>query len=107
MPARRVSSVAALCLASGLAVTAPACAPPPSQPATAPAPPAPIAVDFDALLRGVRFDPASLDMNLDASFGKNGILDADEMALVAAVLAQPTLDLHTSGGVTHAQVRAA
>jgi len=107
MPAIRVSSLAALCVASALAVATPACAPPPSQPATAPAPPAPIAVDFDALLRGVRFDPASLDMNLDASFGKNGILDADEMALVAAVLAQPALDLHTSGGVTHAQVRAA
>lgn len=108
MPAIRVSSLAALCLASALAVAAHACAPPPAVPPTPTPPPAsPIALDVDALLRGVRFDPASLDMNLDASFGKNGILDADEIALVAAILAQPTLDLHASGGVTHAQVRAA
>jgi putative intracellular protease/amidase len=37
----------------------------------------------------------------------NGLLDADEMALVAAVLADPTLDLSARGGVRHAEVRAA
>lgn len=107
MSTSRVSHGAALGLACSLAVLAAACASPPAAPPAAAALPSPVTVDFDALLSGVRFDPATLDMNLDAGFGQNGMLDADEMALVAAILARPSLDLHASGGVAHAQVRAA
>ncbi len=65
------------------------------------------AVDFDAAMRGLNFDPAKVDGNLDVSMKGNGLLDADEMALVAAVLRAPSLDLRPTGGVDHATVRAA
>ena len=65
------------------------------------------AVDFDAALRGLNFNPSTTDGNLDPSSAGNGILDADEMALVAAVLKDPSLDLKAKGGVDHATVAAA
>lgn len=68
---------------------------------------APIAVDFDAALRGVRFDPAKADGNLDATGKANGLLDSDEMALVAQILSTPDLDLSASGGVRSGDVAAA
>lgn len=64
-------------------------------------------VNFDIALKGVKFDPAKVDGNLDASGKANGLLDADEMALVAKVLNDPRLDLRGSGGVDHARVQAA
>ena len=66
-----------------------------------------VAVDFDAAMRGLNFNPGSTDGNLDTSAAGNGILDADEMALVAAVLQDPSLDFKTRGGVDHASVAAA
>ncbi|MCC6990407.1 MAG: DJ-1/PfpI family protein [Acidobacteria bacterium] len=63
--------------------------------------------DFDGAMRGLGFDPVRTDANLDTSEKGNGIPDADEMALVAAVLATPSLDLRASGGVDHQSVRAA
>jgi putative intracellular protease/amidase len=65
------------------------------------------AADFDAAMRGLGFNPGTTDGNLDASSAGNGILDADEMALVAAILQNPTLDLKSKGGVDHASVVAA
>jgi putative intracellular protease/amidase len=72
-------------------------------------PPAPAAgaVDFDVAMKGLRFDPAKADGNLDAKGKANGLLDADEMALVAAVLNNPTLDLRASGGVDYQSTAAA
>lgn len=67
----------------------------------------PASMDFDAAMRGLNFNPASTDGNLDTSAAGNGILDADEMALVAAVLQDPSLDLKSKGGVDHASVAAA
>lgn len=61
-------------------------------------------VDFDEALRGLRFDPGTVDGNLDATNAGNGILDADELALVSAILANPELDLRERGGVDHASV---
>ncbi|MEQ1908346.1 MAG: DJ-1/PfpI family protein [Vicinamibacterales bacterium] len=69
--------------------------------------PAPVTVDFDAAMKGLRFDPATVDANLDASDKGNGMLDADELALVSAVLAVPSLNLKTTSGVDPAAVRAA
>lgn len=77
------------------------------QPATGGESTRPLVVDFDAALRGVKFDPVTLDSNLDPKFAGNGILDSDEMALVASILATPLLDLRRFGGVDHATVRAA
>jgi len=64
-------------------------------------------VDFDAAMRGLNFAPATLDGNLDATMSGNGILDADEMALVSAILADTKFDLSKRGGVDHASVAAA
>lgn len=63
--------------------------------------------DFDGAMRGLGFDPVRTDANLDTSEKGNGIPDADEMALVAAVLADPALDLRASGGVHYQAVREA
>jgi putative intracellular protease/amidase len=76
-----------------------------TEPATSA--PAASAVDFDAAMRGLKFDPAKADGNLDAKGKANGLLDADEMALVAAVLNLPTLDLRSTGGVDHQTAAAA
>lgn len=64
-------------------------------------------LDFDAALKGLNFPLATTDFNAGASMAGNGLLDADEMALVAAVLAEPALDLSAHGGVRHEDVRAA
>ncbi|MFN7982419.1 MAG: hypothetical protein U0Q11_11215 [Vicinamibacterales bacterium] len=64
-------------------------------------------VDFDAAMSGLRFAPATLDANLDITNKSNGMLDADEMALVAAVLAAPSLNLAATSGVNSAAVRSA
>lgn len=64
-------------------------------------------VDFDAALKGLRFDPAKADGNLDAKGKANGLLDSDEMALAAAVLNTPDLDLRSTGGIDHQTVAAA
>lgn len=66
-----------------------------------------VPVDFDAAMRGLNFNPSTTDGNLDPSSAGNGILDADEMALVAAILNDPSLDLKARGGVDHATVAAA
>lgn len=44
------------------------------------------AVDFDAAMTSLRFKPDAVDANADASGKGNGLLDADELAVVAAVL---------------------
>ncbi|MGE3957226.1 MAG: DJ-1/PfpI family protein [Vicinamibacterales bacterium] len=72
-----------------------------AQPAT------PLTVDFDAAMSGLRFDPASVDANLDTTDAGNGMLDADELALVAAILGNPALNLRATAGVNPAAVRAA
>jgi putative intracellular protease/amidase len=61
-------------------------------------------VDFDAAMKGLNFDPAKADGNADLKAGPNGLLDADEMALMGAVLADPKLDLQATGGVDHKAV---
>ena len=68
---------------------------------------APTTVDFDAAMRGLRFDPAKVDANLDGTDAGNGMLDADELALVSAVLAAPSLKPSSAKGVDPAAVRAA
>lgn len=69
--------------------------------------PAALAVDFDAAMNGLRFSPATVDANRDATDAGNGMLDADEMALVSAILANPSLTLTSKGGVDPAAVKAA
>lgn len=78
-------------------------------PLHAPAAAEPINVDFVAVLNGVRFDPVTVDGNGGGGHAVvgNGLLDAAEMALVAAVLRDPSLDLSARGGVRHAEVAAA
>jgi len=66
-----------------------------------------VSVDFDAAMRGLNFSPATLDGNLDATMAGNGIIDADEMALVSAILADPKLDLRSNGGIDHDALAAA
>ncbi|MBK8247073.1 MAG: DJ-1/PfpI family protein [Gemmatimonadetes bacterium] len=63
--------------------------------------------DFDAAMRGLRFAPATTDFNNGAGGGGNGMLDAEEMALITAILRQPAFDLSARGGVTRAKVEAA
>lgn len=75
--------------------------------ATTPALAAPLVVDFDAALKGVNFDPVTVDGNKDKSAAGNGMLDAAEMALVAAVLADESIDFGDKGGASHSAVRAA
>jgi putative intracellular protease/amidase len=68
---------------------------------------APIVVNFDVAMRGLGFDPVTNDANRGASNAPNGIPDGDELALLAAVLASPAMDLRKSGGLHHADIRAA
>jgi putative intracellular protease/amidase len=68
---------------------------------------APITIDFAAALKGVNFDPVSVDGNKDATAAGNGLLDEAEMALVAAILANEALDYSASGGACHTTVCAA
>ncbi len=64
-------------------------------------------VDFDEALRGVQFDPATLDFNGEGQGVGNGVPDAIELALISAVLADANLDFSTDGGVSHDAVYAA
>ena len=66
-----------------------------------------VVVDFNDAMRGLNFASASLDGNLDATMAGNGMVDADEMALIGAILADPKLDLRSKGGVDHGAVAAA
>jgi putative intracellular protease/amidase len=84
-----------------------AMAAPAAFPQKSPATSAAMTIDFDAAMRGLSFNPQTLDGNLDATMAGNGIVDADEMALVGAILADPKLDLKGKGGVDHAAVAAA
>lgn len=63
--------------------------------------------DFDAAMTSLHLAPDHVDGNLDANGGPNGMLDADELALVAEVLNNMSLDLRRTGGVTHEAVIAA
>lgn len=65
-----------------------------------------VSIDFNSVLRGVEFDPASLDFNGEGTAIGNGMLDAAELALVAAVLADPKIDFSETNGVSHDAVYA-
>ena len=65
---------------------------------------APMDVDFTAAIVGVNFNPATLDGNGAERGVGNGLPDAVEMALIAAVLADESIDLSATGGVRHADV---
>ena len=71
------------------------------------APAGAVTVDFDAAMRGLNFAPATTDATPDGAAAGNRMIDADELALLAAILANPSLDLRRGGGVDHASVRAA
>lgn len=64
-------------------------------------------VDFDAALRGLKFKPEKVDGNQGAKGKANGLLDADEMALAAAVLNGADLHLEAKGGLDRAKLAAA
>lgn len=61
-------------------------------------------IDFDSALRGLALDPLATDVDALPGAPGTSIRDADEMALIAAILEQPSLDLHTNGGITHRAV---
>jgi putative intracellular protease/amidase len=71
--------------------------------------PAPIVLDVEAVLRGVNFDLATTDGNGGTGHAAtgNGLLDAAEMAVIAAVLSDTHYDRSTFGGASHAATRAA
>ena len=98
-PEFRMSRFAGLAVGLGLTVLAAATASAAEPPAAEGA----VVVDFDAALRGLKFDPATTDGNGEAG-RPTGILDADEMALGAASLNNPGLDLRASGGIDHKTV---
>jgi len=64
-------------------------------------------INFESALMGANFDPDTLDFNGAEPAIGNGIPDAIELALVAAVLADPTIDFSETGGVSHEQTHAA
>lgn len=99
-PMRGLAGVTAILLAACAA------APASSQQSPGVAPVA-VRIDFDVAMRGLNFAPATLDGNLDATMTGNGIVDADEMALMSAILADPKLDLRSRGGIDHGAVAAA
>jgi hypothetical protein len=57
-----------------------------------------IQTDFDAALVELNFDPGNLDGNGIEQGTGNSIQDAIEMALIAEILVDETLDLSNSGG---------
>lgn len=65
-----------------------------------------VIIDFDRVLMGVDFDPEKVDFNGEGSAIGNGIPDAIELALVSAVLADPTIDFSSQNGVSHDQAYA-
>ncbi|ATC32188.1 DJ-1/PfpI family protein [Caulobacter vibrioides] len=64
-------------------------------------------VDFDAALRGLKFKPEKVDGNQGAKGKANGLLDADEMALAAAILNGPDRPFEPKGGLDRAKLVAA
>lgn len=105
VPVRRLArAVAALVVAvstgSSLSTTL-------SAQSTLQRPSAPLIVDFDAAMRGLNFPVATTDATPDGAQPGNRMIDTDEFALIAAILAKPTLDFRKTGGVDHASVRAA
>ena len=70
---------------------------------------APIDFDVEAVLRGVNFDSATTDGNGGTGHAAtgNGVLDAAEMAVIAAVLKDTGYDRSAQGGASHAATRAA
>jgi putative intracellular protease/amidase len=104
----RSRSRSAFAMVSGLALAITACTGLAQvAPATAQTGATTPVVDFDAAMRGLKFDPATVDANLSGGSKGDGMLDADQMALAAAVLAKPGLDLGSKGGVSNKLVRAA
>jgi putative intracellular protease/amidase len=69
--------------------------------------PAPLVVDFDAAMRGLNFPVTTTDATPDGAQPGNRMIDTDEFALIAAILANPSLDFRKTGGVDHVTVRAA
>lgn len=69
--------------------------------------PAAASVDFDVALRGLKFKPEKVDGNQGAKGKANGLLDADEMALAAAILNDPDRHLEARGGLDRARLAAA
>ncbi len=67
----------------------------------APGPGPGLGVDFDAAMTSLRFAPETVDSNFDASGKPNGLIDAHELALVAKVINDGSIDLRRSGGVSH------
>jgi putative intracellular protease/amidase len=63
--------------------------------------------DFDVALRGVNFDIATLDANLADGQTGDGLLDADQLALVWHVLQTPEIDFSATGGVKSETARQA
>ncbi len=64
--------------------------------------------DPETALRGVKFDPVLTDGNGQGEGHDNpgnGLRDLDEMALIAAVVNDPTVDGSVRGGVSHVEVR--
>lgn len=57
--------------------------------------------EFDTAMSAFRLPLDHVDGNLDRVGRPNGLLDADELALVAVVLNDMSLDLRRTGGVTH------
>ena len=72
-----------------------------------PSPAQPASVDFDAALRGLKFKPEKVDGNQGAKGKANGLLDADEMALAAAILNDPDRHLEAKGGLDRSKLVAA
>jgi len=71
---------------------------------TRPSIPAPRSIDFDGALRGLSIDPLTTDVTRGVGSGPaggNGMPDSDELALVAAILVDESLDLRASGGIDH------
>ena len=66
-----------------------------------------ITVDFDQAMKSLNFDPVTADGNNDEKGSGNGLLDSAEMAPIAAVLAENSIDFSGKGGASHAMARAA
>lgn len=63
-----------------------------------------VVVDFAAAMNATGLDPNDQDGNANTALDPNGLLDSAEMAVVAAILANASLDLSGTGGVDHTSV---
>ncbi len=70
-----------------------------------------LAIDYGVLPEDFTFDPEVCDLNGGFNYwdspvvmDPNGILDSDEFALFAAILADPAFDCRATGGTYHDQV---